>query len=167
MVRVHWLPAVHTTPGQLGLAPLPGWHSGALAEDMADLQAHGITHVVCLIRDDEFEGYGVPGLLGAYAEAGLAVRRLPIEDGSVPTLDEMQDLIAWLIEQMQTGARVLVHCVGGLGRTGTVAACYLTTRGLHPLAAITEVRRIRDPRAVEYRVQEEFVARFAAENHRA
>ena len=160
MVDVHWLPQAHTAPGQLGLSPLPGLHSAALAEDMADLQARGFTHVVCLIRDEEFEGYGVPGLLSAYSEAGLVVRRLPIADGNVPTLAEMQDLIAWLIEQMHVGARVLVHCVGGLGRTGTVAACYLVTRGLHPLAAIAEVRRIRDPRAVEYRVQEEFVERF-------
>ena len=136
------------------------WVSGAPADDVAGLRAHSITQIVCLIRDEEFAGYGVPDLLNLYAQAGLPVRRLPIDDGGVPTLAEMHELIRWLSEQMHTGARVLVHCVGGYGRTGTVAACYLTMRGLHPLAAIAEVRRVRSPRAVEYRVQEEFIARF-------
>ncbi|HMU75943.1 MAG TPA: protein-tyrosine-phosphatase, partial [Elusimicrobiota bacterium] len=58
------------------------------------------------------------------------------------------------------GARVAVHCVGGLGRSGLVAACFLKSRGASTDEAIVEVRRVRSPRAVESAVQEQFVTNF-------
>jgi len=63
-------------------------------------------------------------------------------------------VLGWL----DAGEDVVVHCMGGLGRTGTVAACALVQRGWRPDQAIAEVRRARDPRAVENEVQERFVA---------
>jgi protein-tyrosine phosphatase len=55
---------------------------------------------------------------------------------------------------------VVVHCVGGLGRSGMTVACWLVAEGLPAAAAIAEVRRVRSPRAVETDAQAEFVAAF-------
>jgi protein-tyrosine phosphatase len=52
--------------------------------------------------------------------------------------------------------------MGGLGRSGTVAACYLVAAGASAEAAIAAVRAARGPRALETIAQEEFVVMFAA-----
>ena len=50
--------------------------------------------------------------------------------------------------QLRDGFDVLVHCKGGLGRAGTVAAQLLIELGTRPAAAIEAVRAAR-PRAIE------------------
>jgi protein-tyrosine phosphatase len=54
--------------------------------------------------------------------------------------------------------KVLVHCVGGLGRTGLIAAVYLRKyAGLDGDEAMRRVRAARSPRAIENTDQENFV----------
>jgi protein-tyrosine phosphatase len=52
--------------------------------------------------------------------------------------------------------------MGGLGRSGTVAACCLVAAGMSPEAAIAAVRTARGPRALETIAQENFVVTFAS-----
>jgi protein-tyrosine phosphatase len=52
--------------------------------------------------------------------------------------------------------------MGGLGRSGMIAACTLVDLGASPTAAIASVRAARGPRALETSGQEELVSRFAA-----
>jgi len=51
--------------------------------------------------------------------------------------------------------------MGGLGRTGLIAACTLVTLGRTAAEAIAEVRAARGPRCVENRDQERFVEMYA------
>ncbi len=99
-------------------------------------------------------------LLDAYRQAGLTVQRLPILDQSVCSLSEMRELVQWLAVNLTAGASILVHCVGGLGRSGLAAACYLKSTSLDTAAAIAEVRRVRSPRAIETVVQEAFIEAY-------
>lgn len=55
---------------------------------------------------------------------------------------------------------VAVHCILGLGRTGTMLACYLVKdKGLAPADAIAEIRRLR-PGSIETYEQEKAVFQF-------
>ena len=100
------------------------------------------------------------GELGEQARAmGLDWHHLPLRDVSVPTADfEVQwrtsgsELRAYLLG----GEGVVVHCRGGLGRTGLVAARLLIELGEHPPAALRRVRAAR-PGAVETHEQERYV----------
>ena len=56
---------------------------------------------------------------------------------------------------------MLVHCVGGLGRSGMVAASWLRSRGASADEALASVREARGPRAVETAIQEDFVRAYA------
>ncbi len=162
-LRLDWLPEAETGPGRLGLTLLPGrrdYHR-SLTADIAVLGAEGVNKVVCLLTENEFEEYGVEGLLAAYRAANLEVVHVPMRDQGVCSRSEMQTLVESLQQDMALGKRVLVHCVGGLGRSGTVAACYLRNRhGYSAEEALALVRQVRSPRAVESTVQEAFVASF-------
>ena len=66
-------------------------------------------------------------------------------------------------EQVERGVPVLVHCVGGLGRSGTVVASWLCEHGMSAGEAIAKVRTTRSPRAIENERQLDFV-RAAADS---
>jgi protein-tyrosine phosphatase len=71
------------------------------------------------------------------------------------------DAILAAIAAARDQTDVAIACMGGVGRTGTVAACALVAAGWDPAAAIAEVRRVRHPTAVETAEQEAFVDAFA------
>lgn len=160
---VAWLPRLRTAPGRLGLTLLPGRkdRKRSLDKDLENLKVQGVTHVVCLATHDELADYGVPQLLDAYHQHGLVVSHVPVLDqGAIPE-EELQQLLNWIQAALADKANVLLHCVGGLGRSGTVAACYLRRKGLPPDYALAEIRAIR-PRAVESAAQEDQVRQFQA-----
>ena len=161
-LRVDWLNAEHIVSGKLGLTILPGRRDlgRSLVDDIASLKAEGIARVVCLVPENELHIYGVEGLFAAYQEAGIILKHLPILDQGVCTLAEMVDLINWIDQYLVKGEKVLLHCVGGLGRSGLVAASYLKSKGMDAEEAMLAVRNARSPRAVESDVQEKFVREF-------
>jgi protein-tyrosine phosphatase len=67
------------------------------------------------------------------------------------------------IREARATADVAVACMGGVGRTGTVAACALVEGGMTADEAIATVRVVRHPTAVETVEQERFVRSFSAE----
>lgn len=82
-------------------------------------------------------------------------------DGTAPATPAEMALILRSIERARDDGDVAVACMGGVGRTGTVAACALVAAGWSAADAIGEVRRVRHPTAVETDEQVAFVGTFA------
>jgi protein-tyrosine phosphatase len=158
-LRVFWLPPEFTSTGRIGLTILPGRrdHQRDVSRDLDVLEHEQTTHVLCLLSDDEMATYGVSAALEAYRQRGFDVYQLPIHDQGISAVDEMQRAVAWMRAAVDHGATVVVHCVGGLGRSGLAAAAFLRERGLDASDAIRVVREARSPRALETREQEAFV----------
>jgi protein-tyrosine phosphatase/nicotinamidase-related amidase len=158
-LRVDWLPPGSTGQGRLGITILPGRRDMGreLARDIETLLAERVDAVVCLISPEEFRHYGVEGLLTAYRSAGLAAYHQPILDGSVPSAEELLATVTHVVGMLALGKRVVVHCAGGLGRAGTVAACTLRALGMTAEHAIDEVRTARSLRAIETPIQEQTI----------
>lgn len=146
----------------------PGRWDRELEADLERLTGrYGADALVTLLERKEFERYGVPGFLERAREAGLEVVHFPIADVKTPRRAESGEyaaLIERIVGLLGEGKTVVVHCRGGLGRTGTVAASVLVALGHDdPDEAIRLVRSVRDRRAVETPEQEEYVRRFARE----
>ena len=121
----------------------------------------GVVRLVLLVQDAELERWSDPRLVTVGEAAGLEVHRYPIPDGSAPSV-ELMDAIQADIDQGRSRGDVAVACMGGVGRTGTVAACALVRAGRSPAEAIRRVREVRHPEAVETAAQERMVAAYAA-----
>ncbi|MDQ8153546.1 MAG: ADP-ribosylglycohydrolase family protein [Gemmatimonadota bacterium] len=79
------------------------------------------------------------------------VHRFPIADVSVPTRTQMRDILETIDDAVARGRTVYVHCWGGIGRTGTVAGCWLRRQGASAddaLAMIAERWKTVGKRAV-------------------
>lgn len=103
----------------------------------------GVSTVVSLAESWEIEYYGRWGLLEfrqALAQRGITWIHWPTPDGYPPRrLDELVQIIK---REMARGP-VVVHCVGGLGRTPTVLAAYLiATRCLKADDAIRKIEEV-------------------------
>jgi atypical dual specificity phosphatase len=96
----------------------------------------------------------------ALACQGLTELHLPVPDFTPPTLAQLDHGIAAVEQAIADGQKVAVHCGAGLGRTGTLLACYLVKRGLGPDEAIARVRAVR-PGSVETPEQEIAVKNYA------
>ena len=165
VLRIDWLDAdALGTPGGLGLTICPGRQDRgrSLAADLDTCAEAGVRRVLTLLTDPGLERLGVQDLPRACAERDLGWHLHPIRDQGVPSLEAMDGLVASTLGALGAGEPVLVHCMGGLGRSGTLAACVLVAQGHAPELAIQWVRQARGPRAVEVEAQEDFVRRFAA-----
>src|SRR4029434_10448408 len=127
--------------GRIGMTFCPGkrqrgaatgdWERD-LAADLARIGDWGAADVATRIEPHELGRYGVPGLGEAVEALGMEWHHLPIPDVGVPdSLFEARWVYAGhlLRAPLLSGRRVLLHCRGGLGRTGTIAARLLAELG--------------------------------------
>jgi protein-tyrosine phosphatase/nicotinamidase-related amidase len=164
VLRVDWIESPRIETGRLGITICPGRKDRErdLDTDLAQLRADGVDRLLCLSTDAELDWFGVSDL-GAKARAvGLDYLGLPVPDQGTPAPGEAADLVRWCRDGLRRGESVVVTCTGGLGRSGTIAACTLVDAGLSPSAAVASVRAARGPRALETSAQEDFVSTFAA-----
>jgi ADP-ribosyl-[dinitrogen reductase] hydrolase len=123
-----------------------------------DWQAQAL---VTLIEDFEFELLSVPELPEKVRALGIRWLHLPIVDVWIPDKmfeEEWETAGEELRQILREGGRIVLHCRGGLGRTGLVAARLLVEFGMEPREAIRRVRAAR-PGAIQTREQEEYVLR--------
>ncbi len=158
--------------GRIGLTIAPGKKDRArqwdrdLDEDLARLRDHYAVDVLAsLMEPHEYELLQIPELSERAHTLGISVRSFPIVDLGVPKPERMHELVLLveaLVCEAKAGKTIVIHCRGGLGRSGIVSACCLVRLGLDVSEAIAATREAR-PGAIETREQERWLSQFAGQ----
>lgn len=88
-------------------------------------------------------------------ELGMAWYHLPIEDGCAPEEPFVQAFAVHktaLLNAVKAGATIVIHCHGGSGRTGLMAAILMLELGYASTQVKTQIQQIR-PKALTSPVQ--------------
>jgi protein-tyrosine phosphatase len=149
-------------PGKVQPHAITGAWSRSLELDLRDLaRVHRVDDLVCLLEDHELSSLHIEALADRAAAHGIALHRLPIQDGGVPGEHELRALLERVASWRAAGRRVVFHCKGGLGRAGTAAWCCLIHSGVDQATALKRVRTARKG-AVETAKQERFARDYTA-----
>jgi protein-tyrosine phosphatase len=110
---------------------------------IAFMQAQDIKRVVCLLPSRQLAGYD--DLLGTYYHVfgKQNVLWVPIEDFHLAEEAQLiEQIVPFLAQAEQQQAKTVVHCSGGVGRTGHVLAAWLVSyRGMSNEEALAAVKR--------------------------
>lgn len=92
---------------------------------------------------------------------GLEANYLSVTDKQAPTLSDVLNAIKWIDSMSLSGKKVFIHCRAGMGRSVTVAACYLIAKeNLDPEQAL-KIIRAAHPQSSPTSRQREFVYSFS------
>ena len=133
---------------------LDGQLAALSCPDESDLPALAKLGIRVLISLNEH-----PPPSSAVRRAGLEHHHIPIPNYSAPTVEQIEQFVRTVGRSLEEGRPVAVHCAAGLGRTGTMIACFLVSRGMTATEAISYVRSHR-PGSVETLEQEIAVANW-------
>jgi len=146
-------------PGKKQPGALTGAWDRDLGIDLDAIDAFGASALLTLIEDHEISDLGVHDIGEETVLRHMEWLHLPIADVSVPGPAFEQ---AWKVHgpglraRLRDGFNLVVHCKGGLGRAGTIAARLLVELGSDPAEAIDQVRAVRKG-AIETSTQERYV----------
>lgn len=163
-LRIDWIEI--EAGGKIGMTFCPGKNGDSLYgstwnRDLdLDLQVikKSASVLVTLMEEHELSSYCVEDIGVNAEQSGLTWLHLPIRDMSAPDEAFMKiwpEKSRYLISIFEKDQNAVIHCLGGLGRTGVIAVMLLADMGISSNEALDLVRSARTG-TVETREQEEF-----------
>jgi protein-tyrosine phosphatase len=150
--------------GALILTPCPGTQQVPLDESLKQLKCAGVTALVTLLSDEELQQCGLANFTDAVKNAGFDWFQMPVPDDDVPGQPfetVWQHSEPRIQRHLASGSSVAVHCKGGSGRTGLIAARLMLAQGVSADEAIARIRELR-PKAFSLAAQQDYIAQFAS-----
>lgn len=150
--------------GSLIFTPCPGTRETTLEEALLALKQAGASGVITLMPDSELSANGAEQIAQRCQALDLAWYHLPVADEQVPLEDFGQGWKASrpaILEHLRAGRSLAIHCKGGSGRTGLIAARILIETGIPRTQAITLVQALR-PKAIQHPVHINWISQFDA-----
>ena len=159
MISISWIPI--GKKNLLGVSQFPGknlqniFDLSSFSKDLQIIKKQKIKIVVSLLPDKEKNKLGLDDLIWSKEEVEYI--QFPIDDFGVPPnnkYNELKKLISFIKENLMLSKHVLIHCNGGKGRSGMIAA--LVLKAIKEKDPIKKVRE-KVIGAIETEEQEIFV----------
>jgi len=135
---------------------LAGHSAPSSIDDLMWLKDQGINALVRMIESDK-----AIVKQKQITDLGMWDCHEPVPDFEAPEHNQINKVINFINTSLSAQRPVGVSCKAGLGRTGTILACYLVSQGYDTLAAINEIRNKR-PGSIETKGQENAVKAYAS-----
>lgn len=157
--------------GRLGLGQAPGRkYQGKFYNQIRDLsldlklirETYRIDVIVSLLEDEEYQKLALTDFLKKARAMSLEVLKLPIKDMNVPESQAaVLKLVKEINQRINRGQNVLIHCFGGIGRSGIIASSLLIYR--RGISADEAIAIIQDSKigALQNQNQFDFLRGFA------
>ncbi len=143
--------------GYLAVMEYPGLRQST-ASAFEEIARQGIEHVVSLLEPAESVMLGLAEEEALVQAASMSFESLPIKDMGLPaSLDDFARLSYRIYRRVDSGGSTLIHCRGGLGRSGLLAAAVLLHGGGDVGQAFARVSRGRGQRVPETAEQAEWL----------
>lgn len=136
MVALYWFEG--PGPGRIGVMPRP------MEDQIIEMRRAGVTTVVSLLEQPEIDLWNLEEEPDLCRRHGMDFLHYPIRDHAAPKdFATAFALVKDLAARYARGASIIVHCLGGVGRSPTIAGSMLVERGV-PLPDV--IRRMSDAR---------------------
>ena len=148
--------------GELLLTPCPGSKNADLETSLRDLKNAGASAVLTLMTQEEMHINNVGTLASHCQTQGFAWFHLPMDDECAPAqpfLDAWAQHREEIHRRLNNDETIALHCKGGSGRTGIVAAQILMERGAGKDKTIVDIKALR-PNAFSHAVQIDYIQQF-------
>ncbi len=149
--------------GALILTPCPGTKDASLYESLEQLKAQGVEAIVTALDYKELAEKNVSQLGSLTQELGMQWFQIEIEDDCAPDASfasKWQAASPSLQAIVEQGGKVAMHCMGGSGRTGLLAAHLLLERDWPLAEIVSQVQALR-PGAFTKPVQVSYIEQIA------
>lgn len=154
---------------KLILTPCPGTQNSSVAAALDTLKEAGATALLTLMTTEELMDHAVEQLPESCQLRGIQWFHLPVEDDQAPS-EQFQ--LAWesnheqIKQLLAQGETIAIHCKGGSGRTGLIAAQLLIECGVEFQDALDKVQALR-PRALQQPQHIKYITQFDADRSKA
>jgi protein-tyrosine phosphatase len=128
------------------LTPCPGTKESDLVTALQEIISQNCTALLTLMESHELEEHHVSDIGQQTTTIGMQWFHLPINDETLPDAafeDKWESIAPRLHQLLDSGNSIAMHCRGGTGRTGLVAARLLVERGMDTEEAMALVRAQR------------------------
>ncbi|WP_026959151.1 dual specificity protein phosphatase family protein [Aliagarivorans taiwanensis] len=156
-------PIAITDDAQLLLCPCPGTKDADLSSSLQQLSQANSGAVLTAMTSEELAANGVDAIGKTSVIFDMQWFHLPIEDDTVPGEEweaRFQGFLPRFKQLINSGVNLAIHCKGGSGRTGLIAARLLLEYGVELDEAIARIRTVR-PNAFNLEKQQSYIAQFA------
>lgn len=158
--EVYWL--TNHFSGNLGIMARP--RGGEWLEDeVMAWKRETIGMIVSLLTAGETIELNLSDEAAICQDHGIRFISFPIPDKGVPSSHEaIREMIAGIVQHLNGGEKVAIHCRMGIGRSALICACVLGQTGVSANEAFEQISRARGLDVPDTDEQIEWVDDYAA-----